>query len=935
MVIREEKKRPAFADGMKVRNFRIFLIIFSIIIVSASGIYLNYSWNRYQEIASSEAILLAESLESLLHTEHIAKLSGSAEDLEKPEYLLTKLSLSRLVENSQISFAYIMGEKDGRMIFLLDSEPLGSPGYSPPGQVYEEADDIVWKPFKTAKTVLTAPRKDRWGTWINALVPVIDPADGSVIAVFGIDYSASEWHTRLQQQMIPDIIVVISVLIFIGALLRVWYQHFVLKNLSSKLSFNEALYYSLFEQAPIGIAIVNDSTFEAQSELGYTSINPMFEQILGRTSEELKNKKWTEITHPDDLQADLEKFEQFKAGKINGYSMEKRFIKPDGSIVWVQMVVGPLTLTNDYSDRHICLIQDITQRKEIEKELVENERSKSVLLSHLPGLAYRCNYDREWTMQYISQGCFKLTGYNPDSLLYNKELSYNDLITPKYRERLWNEWKRVLDDRLPFKYEYEIITATGEKKWVLEMGEGVYNEQGEVEAIEGIVLDISDRKQIEDNVRYNSEHDIWTDLYNRRYFESLLTHDAKKQTDRKRALVCINLNTIHILRQTYGFQYSQEVIKKVADALKLYCSKKRQLFNISEYYFIFYVKPYQEKDELAEFCTAISQTLEPILAIERIGGGIGVVEIADYIEHNVDQLLTDVLIASKKAINVYDNDIGVCFFDKELEAEIIRDEHISRELTQITAGENVGRLFLQYQPVLDLKTNKICGFEALARLNSVEFGRIEPLRFISIAERTKVIIPLGEIIIRKALLFLKSLNEKGYDSISISINISPIQLFRSGFAENLMEMIKEIKLDPEQVCLEITESAFVSGYLEMNRILGKLKSYGFKIAIDDFGTGYSSLAWEQELNINCLKIDKFFIDKLLTLSPDEAMTGDIISMAHRLGHCVIAEGVEYESQRQYLQEHGCDKIQGYLIGKPLDEEAVFKLLTETNPDKNA
>ncbi|MGE5494302.1 MAG: EAL domain-containing protein [Burkholderiales bacterium] len=88
-------------------------------------------------------------------------------------------------------------------------------------------------------------------------------------------------------------------------------------------------------------------------------------------------------------------------------------------------------------------------------------------------------------------------------------------------------------------------------------------------------------------------------------------------------------------------------------------------------------------------------------------------------------------------------------------------------------------------------------------------------------------------------------------------------------------------------------------------------------------------------NINCLKIDKFFIDKLLTLNPDEAMTGDIMSMAHRLGHCVVAEGVEYESQRQYLQEHSCDKIQGYLIWKPLDEEAVFKLLTETNPDKNA
>ena len=176
------------------------------------------------------------------------------------------------------------------------------------------------------------------------------------------------------------------------------------------------------------------------------------------------------------------------------YSMEKRYIKPDGSIVWVDMIVAPLTLANDHQDKHICLVQDITERKAIENALQESERSKSVYLSHLPGLAYRCNKDRNWTMQYVSQGCFNLTGYPAESLLYNRELSYNDLISPEYREALWNEWERILAKREPFKYEYEIITATGERKWVLELGQGIYNGQGEVEALEGIILDISEKQ---------------------------------------------------------------------------------------------------------------------------------------------------------------------------------------------------------------------------------------------------------------------------------------------------------------------------------------------------------------------------------------------------------------------------------------------------------
>lgn len=235
---------------------------------------------------------------------------------------------------------------------------------------------------------------------------------------------------------------------------------------------------------------------------------------------------------------------------------------------------------------------------------------------------------------------------------------------------------------------------------------------------------------------------------------------------------------------------------------------------------------------------------------------------------------------------------------------------------------------MQFQPILDLKSNKICGFEALARLNSCELGLVPPLEFIPIAEKTKLIIPIGEKIIHQALRFLNKLKENGHGTINVSINVSAIQLLRVDFNKNLLEMIYEMRVNPENIGLEITESVFALNYQEINRVLGELIDSGIHIAIDDFGTGYSSLARERELNVNCLKIDKYFIDKLLTLKPEEVITGDIISMAHKLGHCAVAEGVEHEEQRQYLLNNGCDKIQGYLVGKPLDEDAALELLKE-------
>ncbi|NLC77233.1 MAG: EAL domain-containing protein [Clostridia bacterium] len=697
--------------------------------------------------------------------------------------------------------------------------------------------------------------------------------------------------------------------------------------LEQQLDTQKLTFDTIFKQAPIGIAI-SHNCYPQHSNEAMVRINPIYEQITGRTKEELIALGWAKITHPDDVEEDVNNFKRLKAGEIKLYSMDKRYIKPDGSIVWVHMIVAPLTISDEQQYNHICLVQDITERKMIEKALYESERSKSVFLSNLPGLAYRCNYDTEWTMQYVSEGCYNLTGYPPESLLYNRDLSYNDLISPEYRKEIWERWAQVLAAKQQFKYEYEIITAAGEKKWVLEMGQGIYNENGGVEALEGIILDISDRKAIEDILKYNNEHVRWTGLYNRDYLVSLLEKELRLKKNSKMALIGINLGMVQLLTASYGFQYSQNLIKKAAEALSQHCTGNRILFQPRENRFIFYLFDYKDKKELLDFCDVIVETLEAIFVTDRISGGIGILEIEPHQNKvDIDLLLRRLLIASEKYISLFSKDFKVCFYDEELEASVNRERDIMEALTVIATENHASDgLFLQYQPIMNLRTGSIDSFEALARLRTKKLGLVSPLEFIPIAEKTKLIIPVGEKIMVKAFRFLNKLRELGYDEIAVSINISVIQLLNPNFTNRLFELMQEMRIDPKNVGIEITESVFASEYDTINNIIEKLKEAGLHIAIDDFGTGYSSLAREKELQADYMKIDKYFVDDIMAANLSQTITSDIISISHKLGHFTIAEGVEHVVQLQYLREHNCDRVQGYLISKPLDEEEAIKFL---------
>jgi len=224
---------------------------------------------------------------------------------------------------------------------------------------------------------------------------------------------------------------------------------------------------------------------------------------------------------------------------------------------------------------YVCLIEDITQRVEAENERRESERSKTVLLSNMPGMAYRCKFDRDWTMLFVSDGCFELTGFKPESLLNNKDICFNALIHPQYQDYLWKKWQEVVRDRTKLREEYEITTAFGENKWVFEQGQAIYNENGEVVALEGLIIDITDKKRKEQEVEYLNNHDFLTGLYNRKFFEQ---QKERMDTAAHLPLTILlgDINGLKLVNDAFGHQAGDRLIMLAAKILKS-CMRKNDI----------------------------------------------------------------------------------------------------------------------------------------------------------------------------------------------------------------------------------------------------------------------------------------------------------------------------------------------------------------------
>ncbi len=236
---------------------------------------------------------------------------------------------------------------------------------------------------------------------------------------------------------------------------------------------------------------------------------------------------------------------------------------------------------------------------------------------------------------------------------------------------------------------------------------------------------------------------------------------------------------------------------------------------------------------------------------------------------------------------------------------------------------------LYYQPQIEVSNGKMGSMEALIRWNHPEGRIVPPAEFIPMAERTRLILPIGHWVLEAACRQIKEWKDKGYLNISVAVNISALQLEQEDLFENLKRVLYKNQVRPELLELEITEGIPIRFLKTAADLICRIRNLGIKIALDDFGTGYSSLGYLKSFPVDILKIDKSFIKEIAGDFQNNVVDG-IIAMAHKMKLQVVAEGVETRKQLDYLREGGCDKVQGYIFSKPANAEEMEQFLRKTN-----
>ncbi len=357
----------------KFKKIILPVIIFLII----SSVYINYVWHRSVKSTENNAIKNAETFAAGIHKTLIHEFNGNSGDLDKTEYKEIKNSLIRLVKNNdEIRRAYIFVKKEDKIHILADSEVEGSEDYSPPGLEYTEADSRIFGIFNTGQTTILNPVTDRWGSWASVLVPMKSIDTDEIIAVFRIDYPVESWNYHAIVRTLQVSMVMFCLLIILVMLNISYYQYLQITDektrfiiMDNKLQKSESLFKAIFDQASLGIAIGHNDRYDIAYESDMININPMFEKITGRPVEQLKTTKWPEITHPEDLTLDMELFDKFKSGEIDSYEIEKRYIKPDNTEIWINKKISSLKINNLEDYNHLCIIEDISKRKEKEAQI--------------------------------------------------------------------------------------------------------------------------------------------------------------------------------------------------------------------------------------------------------------------------------------------------------------------------------------------------------------------------------------------------------------------------------------------------------------------------------------------------------------------------------------------------------------------------------------
>jgi diguanylate cyclase (GGDEF)-like protein/PAS domain S-box-containing protein len=731
------------------------------------------------------------------------------------------------------------------------------------------------------------------------------------------------------------------------------------KQAEQALRSSEERFKTMFVQAPLGIALIDSLD-------GYIyEANPRFAEIAGRSMEEMANIDWLQITHPDDVQADLENMALMNAGKINGFQMEKRYLHPDGTAVWINMTIASLKLADQLHPRHLCMIEDITEYKAAEASVKYLNRVLSVL-SGINSLIVRVN-DREELFREacniaVEAGGFRMamivivdqstmlpvsiisTGKDEELLLSVKNvMSSSEGMQTTLVAQAMREKKAVIsnytqnDPRLLFGKQYAaagvnsmtvlplIVSDEAAGAIALYANEAEFFQKDEIKLLTELASDIAyaiDHIEKHERLNYLAYYDELTGLANRSLFlerAAQYVHSAISGRH-KLAIGLINLERFKNINDSLGRPAGDCLLKQVAAWLTQFAQDANLLARIDADHFAIVLPEIKTDGNLAILIENLMAAFQEHAfnlsdTTFRIGIKIGIAVFPDDGD-NVDTLYMNAEAALKKTRLSGDRYL---FYTQKMTEAVAEKLDLENRLRRAIDNEE---FVLYYQPKVNLMSGEVTSAEALIRWNDPITGLVSPDKFIPILEETGMIIEVGCWALRRAVTDWLSWRNAGLPAVRIAVNVSPLQLHSLNFIDEIKEILS---IDADAVAgleLEITESLIMQDIGLSTTRLEAVRALGMTVAIDDFGTGFSSLNYLSKLPVDTLKIDRSFV---IEMDKPEglALVTTIIVMAHALKLKVVAEGVETEQQMRQLLSLNCDEMQGFLFSKPVPATAVL------------
>ena len=696
------------------------------------------------------------------------------------------------------------------------------------------------------------------------------------------------------------------------------------RRVEAALRESEQRFRRSFEDAAIGMALVG-------TDGRFLRANRSLLDILGYPEEELLEKTFQDITHPDDLDADLDHFGRILAGEIRTYQTEKRYVHKEGHAVWILLSVSMVHDEEGAPLYFVSQIQDVSERKRAEQKIRDAEKRYRTLVEQIPAVTYIDPVDDPHTSLYTSPQIERMLGYTPQE--WQNEKLWPKRLHPADRERVL-----AADERFEagggesFSEEYRLLAKDGTVVWVREEAVLVRDEAGDPLYWQGVFYDLTERKALEERLHHQAFHDPLTDLPNRRMFAEHLKGALERTRGRngrkKSAVLFMDLDNFKVVNDSLGHEVGDRLLAAVARRLEACLRRGEVAARLGGDEFTLLLENISSAGEAEEIAERVIRELRAPFAIEGhlIFATISIgIALSDAVGRGQGDLL---MRAADIALYRAKSKTKACYevFDRSKDAYALERLELENDLRKAIERDEL-KLF--YQPVYSLGSAEIAGMEALLRWEHRERGMLRPAEFIPLAEETGLIVPIGRWALEKACRQAREWQDSyRIDPTPIAgVNLSLRQFRHPGLVEDVARVLRETGLEPGNLALEITESVAMHDEDATITTLEALNSLGVWLVIDDFGTGNSPLSYlTSHFKMDHLKIDGSFVRRFVEDPDNSAIITGLIDFAHAVGLRTIAEGVETAAQLQRLEGMGCEFVQGDYIAKPLAPAAASELL---------